>query len=173
MPFNGRDDRLRHSDCWSVDPDPTLVISIGDLHHDNMRNKRIVTLAAALAGGLLSLAAVASAQQPGEDRGFGVPARTSRVQQTGQPSGPAAALTDRPEDEKAIRAMGDAFTRAFGAGDAKSIAAMYTEDAEVIDELGERVQGRPAIEAALPRSVSIEARSGDRDLDRFAPFLEC
>ena len=42
--------------------------------------------------------------------------------------------------------MSDAFARAFDAGDAKSIAALYTEDAELIDELGRRTQGRPAIE---------------------------
>ena len=47
------------------------------------------------------------------------------------------ALTDRPEDEKAIRAVGDAFTRAFDAGDAKAVAALYTEDAELIDENGD------------------------------------
>ena len=42
--------------------------------------------------------------------------------------------------------MGDAFARAFAAGDAKAVAAMFSEDAELIDENGERVQGRRAIE---------------------------
>ncbi len=55
-------------------------------------------------------------------------------------------MTDRPEDEKAIRAIAEAFTRAFNSGDAKAVAAFFTEDAEFIDEYGGLYQGRPAIE---------------------------
>src|SRR5271167_3573128 len=40
-------------------------------------------------------------------------------------------LTDRPEDEKAILALAAAYTRAFNSGDARSLAALYTEDAEI------------------------------------------
>jgi uncharacterized protein (TIGR02246 family) len=42
--------------------------------------------------------------------------------------------------------MADAFSRAFGAGDAKAVAAMFSDDAEFIVDNGERLRGRPAIE---------------------------
>ena len=37
-------------------------------------------------------------------------------------------------------------SRAFNAGDAKAVAALYTDDAELIDEYGDRIQGRPTIQ---------------------------
>jgi uncharacterized protein (TIGR02246 family) len=48
----------------------------------------------------------------------------------------------------AIRAASEAFTAAFNKGDAKSIAAMWTEDGEYMDESGRRFEGRAAIEQA-------------------------
>ena len=57
----------------------------------------------------------------------------------------APAPAARGEDEKAIRALLDAFTRAFNAGDAAAAAATYTETALVVDEQGERAEGRTAI----------------------------
>ncbi len=106
---------------------------------NNVIEKPFVLLAGLLAGFWSVSVPVAAAQE----------ARRSAAAASVQPGSPAAALrllTDRPEDEKAIRALGDAFARSFAAGDAKTIAAMYTEDAELIDENGERVQGRRAIE---------------------------
>jgi uncharacterized protein (TIGR02246 family) len=91
------------------------------------------------------LAASASAQVPATVRTESVPA----VSQTASsaPEGPAGEmLTNRPEDEKAIKRVTDEFARAFNAGDAKAVAALYTDDAEVIDEYGERIQGRPTIQ---------------------------
>jgi len=58
----------------------------------------------------------------------------------------AAPLTDRPDDEKAIRSVAETFTRAYNAGDSKNLAALYTEDAEWIDEHGDRILGRPMIQ---------------------------
>ena len=46
---------------------------------------------------------------------------------------------------EAIKALVDAFTKAFNAGDAKAVAATYTETALVVDERGGRVEGRGAI----------------------------
>ncbi len=112
----------------------------------NMTTKPIVPFAAALAWGFLNVAAGAGAQETGANRAFGVTPAASQGNKTGSPVAGTAALTDRPEDEKAIRAMADGFTRSFRAGDAKAVAAMYSEDAELIDEYGERVQGRMAIE---------------------------
>jgi len=60
---------------------------------------------------------------------------------------PSAATTaaKRGDDEKAIRALLDSFTKAFDAGDAAAAAATYTETAIVVDEEGERIEGRAAI----------------------------
>jgi uncharacterized protein (TIGR02246 family) len=73
----------------------------------------------------------------------------------------------RADDEKAIKALLDTFTKAFNAGDASAVAATYTETAIVVDELGERTEGRAAIRdqyadsfAANPKSkISIQVDS--------------
>jgi uncharacterized protein (TIGR02246 family) len=54
--------------------------------------------------------------------------------------------TDRPEDLKAILSVGETFRLAYNAGDARTIAALYTDDAELIEENGERFQGRNTIQ---------------------------
>ena len=55
-------------------------------------------------------------------------------------------LTSRVEDERAIRAVANEFTRAFNAGDARAIANLYADDAELIDEYGAMIQRRAAIQ---------------------------
>ena len=69
---------------------------------------------------------------------------------------PASTATTKPAvpptpsaDEKEIRESGEAYAKAFNQKDAKAIAALYTDDAEYIDEDGEGIQGRTAIEASL------------------------
>jgi uncharacterized protein (TIGR02246 family) len=59
---------------------------------------------------------------------------------------PAETSRGRPEDEKAIRAVDDAFVRDYNRGDSKALAAHFTDDAEAIDDEGERLQGREPIE---------------------------
>jgi uncharacterized protein (TIGR02246 family) len=51
----------------------------------------------------------------------------------------------REDDEKAIKVLLDTFVKAFNAGNAEAAAATYTEHAVVIDERGERVEGRAAV----------------------------
>lgn len=76
-----------------------------------------------------------------------------------QPSDPAsegAAAQSQPgtapptigsaADEKAIRATADEFVKAFGAGDAKAVGALWATDAEYTDESGQSYHGRAAIE---------------------------
>ncbi len=58
------------------------------------------------------------------------------------PAGPAV----RPEDEKGIRAAIDAFAQAFGKGDARAIAGLFTENGEAVGDDGEAIQGRDALE---------------------------
>ena len=68
--------------------------------------------------------------------------------------------------------MGDAFARSFAAGDAKSVAAMFTEDAELIDETGERTARATGDRRVLHSDLSSEAAVDDRDCDRFAAVPE-
>ena len=73
------------------------------------------------------------------------PARPATTQ---SPAAQPAAVTpavDRGEDEKAIKALLDAFVKAFNAGNAEAAAATYTETAIVVDDEGERVEGRAAV----------------------------
>jgi uncharacterized protein (TIGR02246 family) len=65
----------------------------------------------------------------------------ARAAQTAAVTHPAA----RGDDEQALKALLDAFTKAFNAGDASAAAATYTETAIVVDEGGQRVEGRAAI----------------------------
>lgn len=56
---------------------------------------------------------------------------------------PAAAS----DDEAAIRSGAEAYEKAYDAGDAKALAAMFTADAEVTEATGRTLKGRDAIEA--------------------------
>jgi uncharacterized protein (TIGR02246 family) len=49
-------------------------------------------------------------------------------------------------DEAAVRAVSEAFTKAYNADDAKAIAALFDADGEVVLEDGKAVRGRDAIE---------------------------
>jgi uncharacterized protein (TIGR02246 family) len=53
---------------------------------------------------------------------------------------------DPSPDEKAVRAVDEAFVRDYNKGDSKALAAYFTEDAEVFEADGERFQGRNLIE---------------------------
>ncbi len=53
---------------------------------------------------------------------------------------------DRSADEAAIRANVAAFVRAYNAGDAKAVAALFTSEALVVGKEGYTAQGRQAIE---------------------------
>ena len=59
-------------------------------------------------------------------------------------------VSHRPSaDEEAIRETDDSFVKAYGEGDAKSVAALFTTDAEYVDEMGNVFQGRAAIQESL------------------------
>jgi uncharacterized protein (TIGR02246 family) len=49
-------------------------------------------------------------------------------------------------DEAALRALVSAFTKAYNAGDARSLAALFTEKAQLVMLSGQRLEGREAIE---------------------------
>lgn len=58
----------------------------------------------------------------------------------------------RGDDEKAIQALLAAFIKAFNAGNADAAASTYSDTAVVVDETGERLEGRPAIRARYAAS---------------------
>jgi uncharacterized protein (TIGR02246 family) len=66
----------------------------------------------------------------------------------------------RAEDEKAIRAVVDAFVAAFDKGDAKAIAGLFTEAGEAIDVGGEAIRGRAELEAHY--ASRFEASPGEK-----------
>jgi len=55
----------------------------------------------------------------------------------------------RSEDEEAIRAVDEAFVRGYNKGDSKALAALFTEDAEVVEADGARYRGHDPIEQGL------------------------
>ncbi|HWE35368.1 MAG TPA: SgcJ/EcaC family oxidoreductase [Isosphaeraceae bacterium] len=61
---------------------------------------------------------------------------------------------ERGDDERAIRALVDTFTKAFNAGDAAAVAATYTDGAVVVDEDGQRTVGRAAIQGQYAGSFA-------------------
>jgi uncharacterized protein (TIGR02246 family) len=65
----------------------------------------------------------------------------------GQEEGKAESSPDasRPADEAAIRANIAAFVRAYNAGDAEAVAALFTKEARIIDKDGNEEGGRAAI----------------------------
>lgn len=74
-------------------------------------------------------------------------ARTSWTKETPEPgrSSVAANGADSPE-AAAIKKGEAAFKAAFDAGDAKAVAALWAPDGELVEEDGERIEGRAAIE---------------------------
>lgn len=110
-----------------------------------MRTK-IALPAIMLTCGWLGTVTNAGAQVASENRAAASTPAANQKAEAGATPPAEAPLTDRPEDEKAIRSVAETFTRAYNAGDSKTVAALYTEDAEVIDEHGHRLQGRPVIQ---------------------------
>jgi uncharacterized protein (TIGR02246 family) len=70
------------------------------------------------------------------------------------PPSTAATAATRSDDEKAIAGLLAAFTKAFDGGNAAAAAATFAEDALIVDEHGERIEGRAAIRAQLSASFA-------------------
>ncbi len=66
-----------------------------------------------------------------------------------EPQQAAPAAPAQSDNEKAIRAVDEAFVRDYNKGDSKAVAALFSEDAEVVEADGERYQGRALIEQSL------------------------
>ena len=79
---------------------------------------------------------------------------------------------DRGDDEKAIKARSrwSFVHKAFNAGNAEATAATYTETAVVVDERGERLEGRAAIRDQYAASFADNPGSTIAIQVRLAPF---
>jgi uncharacterized protein (TIGR02246 family) len=80
---------------------------------------------------------------------------------------PLAGDQNRDADREAVRKAGDAFAAAFEKGDAKAVAALWTDGAEYVGEYGTTLRGRAEIEKAFvealkdgpPAKVEVDVRS--------------
>lgn len=66
-----------------------------------------------------------------------------------RPAGAQDAPATPTAEEKAVLAVDEAFVRAYNAGDAKAVAALFTEDAEIVEEDGLHYQGRDMLARSL------------------------
>src|SRR5438552_10765481 len=60
---------------------------------------------------------------------------------SGQNDGKVRPAADRSADEAAIRANVAKFVKAYNAGDAKAVAALFTPDGQVVDTVGNAAEG--------------------------------
>jgi uncharacterized protein (TIGR02246 family) len=65
--------------------------------------------------------------------------------QPGRDEGKVQPTADRSADEKAIRANIAQFVKAYNAGDAKAVAALFTPDGLIVGKDGDEAEGRDAI----------------------------
>jgi uncharacterized protein (TIGR02246 family) len=72
---------------------------------------------------------------------------------------PSKSAPKQSADESAIRANVAAFVKAYNAGDPKAVAALFSPEAQIIDEDGETTQGRDAIEKRV-RGTFAESPQG-------------
>ena len=103
---------------------------------------------------------------------FGLVAAEARASAQNDPAAPPASKASEDAgrasaDEAAIQALVAEFVRAFNAGDAQAVAALFADDARVVSEEGRSITGRAAIEqrfaegfeSAPGRTIAIETES--------------
>ena len=101
--------------------------------------RQTLTAAGMLVAALMAI--TATAQQKSETH------RPARV--LAETAQAAAAAQPHAEDEQAIRLATANFLQAYNAGDAKAVAALFVEQAEIVNEEGESVRGQAAIEGTF------------------------
>jgi uncharacterized protein (TIGR02246 family) len=82
-------------------------------------------------------------------------------------AGPAMRAEEKadPKVAEALKARAEEFTKAFDKGDAKALAAFWTEDGDYVDQAGHTLKGRKAIEAAFEKQFEAETATTG------APFI--
>jgi hypothetical protein len=78
---------------------------------------------------------------------------TQQTKSNAEQATKAGAAPDRERDKDAIRKSSRDFTLAFKKGDARAIAAFWTEHGEYYDDSGEVLRGRADIEEGFRRSL--------------------
>ena len=130
----------------------------GSRKADNMRTTLILSGAALLFGVICFGAADEKVVPKRADKAGAPPAAKTGIKAaetfSTKPTEKDSAKTSaqpskRSADEEAIRQTDDVFVKAYGQGNAKAVAALFTADAEYVDELGNVFQGRDAIEESL------------------------
>jgi len=96
-----------------------------------------VFLIGAIAGLAVVLPSVLSQSEPAK--------KAAPAAAAGQEKGKPQPAADRSADEEAIRANVARFVKAYNAGDAKAVAALFTPDGEIVDKEGNETEGRDAI----------------------------
>jgi uncharacterized protein (TIGR02246 family) len=95
--------------------------------------------------------------------------QTSRAGQPKQKGGKAPVATDHSADEAAIRDNIAKFVKAYNAGDAKAVAALFTPDGEAWDKEGNEAEGREAIARTF---ADIFADTPNRKLEVFVDSIK-
>ena len=90
--------------------------------------------------------------------GQGVNAQESTKRCAADPAAVTSPL-GRGDDKRAIQALLDKFVKAFNAANAEATAATYAETAIVVDERGERIEGRAAVRDQYAASFADNPRS--------------
>src|SRR5262249_37453224 len=65
-----------------------------------------------------------------------------------------AAGSGNPEADAAFQKRGEEFIAAFNKGDASALAGFFTSDADYVDQAGNTLSGRKAIEAAFEKQFA-------------------
>src|SRR5438552_15339523 len=72
----------------------------------------------------------------------------------------AASAADTPKDEAAIRAITQAWSKGYNAGDAKAVAALYAEQSVLLPPGAPAAYGRAASQAYLAKDTAELAKAG-------------
>src|SRR5947209_3917326 len=96
--------------------------------------RRILFLIGALATLAVVLPSVLSQSEPAK--------KAAPAAAAGQEEGKTRPAADHSADEEAIRANVARFVKAYNAGDAKAVAALFTPDGEIVDKEGNDTEGR-------------------------------
>jgi uncharacterized protein (TIGR02246 family) len=94
------------------------------------------------------------------------PKQASSAGPSGQ--GKARPGADRSADEAAIRANIAQFVKAYNAGDAKAVAALFTPDGQAVDKDGDAAEGREAIAKTF---ADIFAEMPEKQLEVFVESI--
>jgi uncharacterized protein (TIGR02246 family) len=70
-----------------------------------------------------------------------------------------AAAQPSPTDDQAIRLLDDRFAKAYNAGDAKAVAALFVANGEIVNQAGEAVQGQKSIVRVFSRFFQAHPKS--------------